>query len=57
MAINWFLIEVFMLMGFVFSYMLVIFVRFFTKVKFHLEDPERCFEPQSDFIEVEATAF
>lgn len=56
-AVNWYFIEIFMLMGFILSYMLIIFVRFFFKVRFNVSDPERCYEVNTDFIEVEATAF
>eukprot|EP00352_Strombidinopsis_acuminata_P009274 CAMPEP_0176375172 /NCGR_PEP_ID=MMETSP0126-20121128/27321_1 /TAXON_ID=141414 ORGANISM="Strombidinopsis acuminatum, Strain SPMC142" /NCGR_SAMPLE_ID=MMETSP0126 /ASSEMBLY_ACC=CAM_ASM_000229 /LENGTH=120 /DNA_ID=CAMNT_0017736141 /DNA_START=304 /DNA_END=666 /DNA_ORIENTATION=- len=56
-AINWYFIEIFMLMGFILSYVMIIFVRFFLKVRFHISDPEKCYEVNTDFIEVEGTAF
>jgi len=55
--VNWYFIEVFMLLGFVLSYVLILAVRFFFKIRFHLDQEGRCFELNTDFIEVEALAF
>jgi len=56
-AINWYFIEIFMLLAFIFAYMFVIFVRFLFKVRFHITDPKKRYVPDTDFIDVEATAF
>jgi len=46
-----------MLCAFIFAYMFIIFVRFFFKLRFHVTDKNKSYEPGTDFMEVEATSF
>lgn len=55
-AVVWYLIEVFMLLGYALSYMLLLFVRFLFKMRIHLEIPHAYFSVNSDFIEAEGIA-
>ena len=53
-AILWYLIEVFMLVGYILAYQLLLFVRFFFKMRVHLEMAHAYFSVNTDFIEAES---